>query len=51
MIINIEFIDGDKTVTLQISEAEIAMVGDVSQLLRLKINNALFMLRMPNASV
>lgn len=45
MTIKIEFIDGDKTVTLQISEAEIVQAKDPTTLIQVKVKNALYMLR------
>lgn len=51
MIVKIEFIEGDKLVTLQISESEIEHAPDVEALIRVKIKNALYMLRRPDASL
>ena len=44
MMVRIEFVKDGKTVTLQISEVEIANATDVSALISAKVKNALYML-------
>lgn len=44
MTVKIELTKGDKTVTLQISEAEIASSKDADILIALKVKNAIYTL-------